>query len=66
MSYQRKTQDRWEIQQNWGFGHGWEDVYSADSWKDARRTLKEYRENQPGTPVRAIKRREPIGASHVS
>ena len=56
----RKTKDVYVIQQNWGYGHGWEDVNEEATRKDGVRSLKEYRENQPGTPARMIVRREKV------
>jgi hypothetical protein len=55
MAYKRKTTDEWQIQQHTGYG--WEDVCAEDTWKEAKDRLKEYRENQPEYPVRAIKKR---------
>lgn len=46
------------IQQNWGYGYGWEDVTAEENPKEARARLREYRENQPEIPVRKILRRE--------
>lgn len=43
MAYQRKTIDRWDIMTN--YGYGWECENSEYTWKDAKRSLKEYREN---------------------
>jgi len=58
MKYQRKTRDYWDIEQ---FICGlWEAVNAEETWKDARRSLKEYRENQPEYPVRARRKRERI------
>ena len=58
MAYKRKTRDYWDIEQ---LVYGsWEVVNAEDSWKDARRSLKEYRENQPEYPVRARRKRERI------
>jgi len=57
------------IQQNWGYGHGWEDVDAhpcnsrgSMTRKDRaalRENLKAYRENQPTIPVRTVTRRIP-------
>lgn len=57
MPRQRKTRDEWTIQGNYGYGHGWEDLCSEDNRKEARERLKEYRDNEPGTPHRIEKRR---------
>ena len=46
MSYQRKTKDRWDIMTNWGYG--WECENSEYTRADAKRSLKEYRENLAG------------------
>ena len=55
MAEQRKTLDEYSIQ---GFySHGWEDVTLEDSWKEARKRLTEYRENERGTAFRCVKRR---------
>jgi hypothetical protein len=35
---------------------GWEVVNVETTWKDARRSLREYRENEPGTPFRLVPR----------
>lgn len=64
MPYKRKTRDYWDIQGN--YGQGWEVVTAADTWKEARQYLKEYRENEPGIAFRARKKRERIEESEVS
>ena len=55
MAYIRKTKDEYEIQGN--YGYGWEVLTTEDNGKDARDTLKCYRENEPSTPLRVKKRR---------
>jgi hypothetical protein len=55
MAYQRKTIDRWDIMTN--YGYGWECENSEYTWKDAKRSLKEYRENIQGA-ARLEKHRE--------
>lgn len=57
MAYQRKTRDRRDIMTN--YGYGWECENSEYTRADARRSLKEYRENCGGT-VRLEKHREPV------
>lgn len=57
MAYQRKTRDRWDIMTN--YGYGWECENSEYTRTDARRSLKEYRENCGGA-VRLEKHREPV------
>jgi len=64
MAYQRKTRDYWDIEQHTGYG--WEVVNAEETWKDAKRSLKEYRENQPMFGVRARKRRERITQDSVA
>lgn len=46
------------IQGNYGYGHGWEDLCASEDRREARADLKAYRENEPQTPHRMIKRRE--------
>ena len=59
MAYKRKTRDRWDILTNSGYGWGVE--CSEYSYKEAKQTLKEYRDNAYGRfYVRMEKHREPI------
>jgi hypothetical protein len=60
MTYQRKTRDYWEIEQS--VCGSWEPVNAEETWREAKRSLREYRENQPEYPVRARKRRERVEA----
>jgi len=55
MTYQRKTHDEWDIQQC--FDGQWETVNTELTWEDKRRSVREYRDNQPEYPVRSVKRR---------
>jgi hypothetical protein len=55
MSYQRKTEDEYQIHGN--YGQGFEEVTCETSWKAAKDTIKEYRENEPGVEFKIIKRR---------
>ena len=57
MAYKRKTIDRWDIMTN--YGYGWECENSEYTLKDAKRSLREYRENVRGA-VRLEKHREGI------
>lgn len=57
MAYKRKTIDRWDIMTN--YGYGWECENSEYTWKDAKRSVREYRENVQGD-VRLEKHRERI------
>lgn len=58
MTYIRKTRDEWDIEQK--TSEGWEVVTSEVTATDARRCVREYRDNQPEYPVRAKKRRVKI------
>ena len=46
MAYQRKTVDRWDLIANYGYGR--EVECSEYSLKEAKQTLREYRENGSG------------------
>jgi hypothetical protein len=46
MAYQRKTADEYQIRQDWGYGHGFEEVAAYDNRKEAVADLKSYREAQ--------------------
>lgn len=61
MGYKRKTRDRWDIETN--YGYGWEAENSEYTREDAKRSLREYRENLEAygrCQVRLTKHREPI------
>ena len=49
MAYKRKTHDEWQIWGDFGYGGGYEYVVTAEDRDDARRLLKEYRENDRGS-----------------
>lgn len=57
---QRKTRDIWVVQQY--TSQGWEDVNAEETRQDGKRSVKEYRDNQPEYPARLVKRREKIEA----
>ena len=57
MTYKRKTIDRWDSMTN--YGYGWECENSEYTLKDAKRSVREYRENVQGD-VRLEKHRERI------
>lgn len=57
MKYKRKTRDRWDIMTN--YGYGWACECSEYTWREAKQTYKEYRENIRGA-VRLEKHREKI------
>ena len=64
MAYQRKTRDRWYIETN--YGYGWETENSEYTRADARRSLREYRENLQAygkCEVRMTKHRERLEES---
>ncbi len=42
-AYQRKTVDEYRIMTN--YGYGWEVENTEDNYTDAKRSLKEYKEN---------------------
>ena len=54
--YVRKTVDTWVLEGN--YGYGWEHILTEYTWKEGLERLREYRENQPGYPVRLTKKRE--------
>lgn len=59
MAYVRKTRDRWDLETN--YGYGWEVEDCEYSVSDARRMLKDYRNNVQAYGrgmVRLVKRRE--------
>jgi hypothetical protein len=58
----RKTRDVWVVQGNYGYGQGWEDVTAEETRDEIKQRLREYRENEPGTPFRVRRRRERIEA----
>ena len=59
MAYIRKTRDEWEIQGN--YGQGWECVNTETSQQDAKRSLGEYRSNEPYL-FKVVKKRVKIEA----
>lgn len=64
MAHQRKTRDRWDIETN--YGYGWEVENSEYTMADAKRSLREYRENLGAygkCAVRMTKRRERLEVS---
>ena len=60
MAYVRKTRDRWDIETN--YGYGWECESSYDTYAEAKRDIKGYREyiGAYGGSARIVKRRERI------
>ncbi len=55
-----KTKLVYVVQGN--YGYGWDDENEEDNWTDAKRSIREYRENGPGS-YRLIKRRVPIASN---
>jgi hypothetical protein len=55
--YTRKTKDEYQIKGDYGYGHGFEEVCSEDTKPEAIKRLKEYRQNEPGTPFKIVKKR---------
>ncbi len=53
--YVRKTRDEWEVRGDYGFGHGFERVYTGETRADAEARLREYRENEPSVPFKLVK-----------
>lgn len=58
MAYKRKTIDVYDIEGN--YGQGFEAVNTETDWNAARRSIREYRENEPGIAFRLKRRRERI------
>lgn len=58
MTYTRKTADEWQVHIN--YGDGFEEVHAANTRKEARDVLTDYRKNSPQFPAKMIKRRVPI------
>ena len=54
MAYIRKTVDEYQIFTN--YGYGWEVENTEDNYTDAKRSLKEYRENTKAD-VKLVKKR---------
>lgn len=54
--YKRKTHDEYEIQ-SWYQVYGWETVTTEETYKEAIIQLRCYRENEPETPHKIVKRR---------
>ena len=56
----RKWEDEYVVQGN--YGSGWEDVNANETLHDGKRSVKEYRENEPQYSHRLIKRRVRVGS----
>ena len=47
MNYQRKTKDEYILLANYGYGHGYEEETSEETYRAIKERLKEYRLNAP-------------------
>lgn len=47
----------YEIQQRWTDRDGWECVYTTDCRDTAHEIVRDYRSNEPMTPVRVVTKR---------
>lgn len=61
MAYERKTVDEFVIQGYYGRQHGWEDVTTEETYREARDQLRAYRENEPEYRHRLVTRRVRLG-----
>lgn len=57
MAYTRTTRDRYDIMTN--YEYGWEAEVSEYTWKEAKQTAREYRENTNAL-IRIEKHREKL------
>ena len=53
----RKTRDEYRIEANYGYGHGWEYEVAESTREEAKKRLREYRENAPQYSYRLVKKR---------
>jgi len=54
-----KMRDVWVLQGNYGV-YGWEDLTTHYDQLCASENMRLYRENEPGAPLRLVKRREKV------
>lgn len=57
MTYQRKTKDEWRLLCNYGYGDGWEEVVTEETYAEIKLRKREYEENMPQYPYKIVKRR---------
>lgn len=57
MSYVRKTKDEYVLMTNYGYGDGWEEVLTEETFAEAKQRKREYAENMPQYPYKIVKRR---------
>ena len=55
--YTRKTKDEYVLMTNYGYGDGWEEVLTEETFAEAKQRKKEYIENMPQYPYKITKRR---------
>lgn len=53
--YERKTKDEYQVHGH--YAHGWEEVTAEETRAEAKERLKEYRENEPGTAFKLVRKR---------
>lgn len=51
----RKTEDEYSLYGD--YGHGWELLTTASTFTEIRANRKDYRENEPGVPLKIVKKR---------
>lgn len=57
MAYIRKTYDEYELQANYGYGHGYECISTETTFRAAREQRKTYRDNGDHAPMRIVCKR---------
>ena len=60
MAYIRKTKDEYILLCNYGYGDGWEEVLTEETYKEIKERKKEYMENMTCYPYKIIKKRIPV------
>jgi len=55
-----KKQDKYVYAVRGNYGRGYEDVTGEETFEEAKQTLKDYRDNEPGTPFKIEKVKESI------
>ncbi len=55
---QRVTRSYWELQGD--YGQGWECLCAGETLREVKADRKAYRENEPGTPLRIVSKRERV------
>ena len=56
-AYVRKTKDEYVLMTNYGYGDGWEEVCTEETFAEVKQRKKEYIENMPQYPYKIVKRR---------